>query len=637
MKRLAVYPVGIALLTVAWTLVPAGTDSAPPDALPKIAFNDNVTSAGTLREGVLEVELEIVEGAWHLLGDDEPGGEVLAFAERGGKPSIPGPLIRVPLGTTVDVTVSNPLDKPVVVRGLTARMEGETQPLRVPSGGTRNVRFTADAVGTYFYWGATSDVRIARRFFEDSQLSGAIVVDPPGATIDDQVMVMGMWYDRRLPDGEPDLGREFLAINGRPWPHTERLTYEMGDSVRWRILNLSRSTHSMHMHGFYYRIDARGDIAKDTLYWEHERRMAVTERIDPGGTMSIVWSPDRPGGWIFHCHMSEHVIENPTMGPDRPGLEERLRPMFEEGHAHGDPDRHAVEAMGGLVMHAYVRPPDGWVPDEPKRREMRLFIQSKEEPRGRSGTQFSYVLQEGDVEPAPDSMVFPASTLLLRQGEPTSIRVFNRTDEPSQIHWHGLEVESYFDGVAGGSGYPDRLTPAIQPGDSFEIRLTPPRAGSFMYHTHINDLRQQGSGLYGAFIVIGADEEWNPETDRIFLFGESPFRDDEVPVLNGEDPPEPMTLKAGTTYRLRFLDITLNRPATRLLLVRDGFPVTWIPVAKDGFDLPPGQRRRRRAHQPIAVGETYDFAYRPDVAGDLHLELWTGNGALLFRQLVKVE
>ena len=85
MKRLAVYPVGIALLTVAWTLVPAGTDSAPPDALPKIAFNDNVTSAGTLREGVLEVELEIVEGAWHLLGDDEPGGEVLGLCRARGK------------------------------------------------------------------------------------------------------------------------------------------------------------------------------------------------------------------------------------------------------------------------------------------------------------------------------------------------------------------------------------------------------------------------------------------------------------------------------------------------------------------------------------------------------------------------
>ena len=50
-----------------------------------------------MTEGVLYLELEIVEGAWHLLGESQPGGEVLAFAERGRAPSIPGPMIRIPI------------------------------------------------------------------------------------------------------------------------------------------------------------------------------------------------------------------------------------------------------------------------------------------------------------------------------------------------------------------------------------------------------------------------------------------------------------------------------------------------------------------------------------------------------------
>ena len=185
-------------------------------------------------------------------------------------------------------------------------------------------------------------------------------------------------------------------------------------------------------------------------------------------------------------------------------------------------------------------------------------------------------------------------------------------------------------------GYPDRLTPAIAPGDSFEIRITPPRAGSFMYHTHVNDLRQQGSGLYGAFVVIEENGRWDPETDRIFLFGESPFRDDGISVLNGANPTEPITFKVGETYRLRFMQITLSRPNTRIRLVADGFPVRWMPIAKDGFDLPAFQRRSELADRTIAVGETYDYSYTPNAPGELRVEYRQGNGVLLVDQLVRV-
>ena len=43
-------------------------------------------------------------------------------------------------------------------------------------------------------------------------------------------------------------------INGLSWPSTERLTYRLGDPVRWRVINLSSQIHPMHLHGFYYRV-----------------------------------------------------------------------------------------------------------------------------------------------------------------------------------------------------------------------------------------------------------------------------------------------------------------------------------------------------------------------------------------------
>ncbi len=625
----------LGLLLATGSVLVAAPQGSPPTPLPNITLNDNRDPAGTMRGGVLTLDMEIVEGDWHLLGDDQTPGQVPAFAERGRAPSIPGPLLRVPVGTPVYVTITNPLKKTIVVHGLDDRLDGTVESWEVRAGETRDMRFTADVVGTYFYWAAPDGVSIGEREFEYSQLSGAFVIDDPDEPVDDRIMMIGMWFDGRLPDGSADFGREFLVINGRPWPHTERLTYDMADSVRWRLINASSSIHAMHLHGFYYRIDARGDLTRDTLYWPHERRMAVTERIAIGTTMNMVWSADRPGGWIFHCHMSAHVVPNPTMD-ERLTEEERFGPLFEENHAGHNADNHAVEGMGGLMMAMYIRPPEGWVPNEPKRRELRLFIHSDTASGGLSGRKFGYVLQEGDREPARDSVRIPGSPLILRKGEPTAIQVINRTDEPSQVHWHGLEIESYFDGVAGIGGYPTRLTPAIAPGDSFEMRITPPRAGTFMYHTHVNDLRQQGSGLYGAFIVLEENGTWDPETDRLFIFGESPFRSDAIPILNGANPPGPISMKVGTTYRLRFMDIVLDRPNTVLRLLRDGFPAQWTPVAKDGFDLPSTQRRRRDSEQRLAVGETYDFEFTPTRPGAMHLELRQGNGLLLIDQVVNV-
>ncbi len=629
-------PAGLVVLLLvisAWALAPSRFEPPREDSPPKIAPNDNLYPAGTLEDGVLELELEVREGIWHLLGDDVPGGEILAFAEVGKQPQIPGPMIRVPLGTTVNVTVTNPLDSTLVIYGLSARRVASLDSLIVPSGETRKARFTTDVEGTYFYWGTTTGAPIDDRPYEDSQLGGAFIVDPPGGgSPPDRVLVLGVWVDGVTEDGEPDFWREFLVINGRPWPHTERFTYDMGDSIRWRLINASFATHPMHLHGFYYRVDARGDVARDTIYWPQQQRMAVTERLTPGTTMSMVWSPNRPGGWIFHCHNSFHVITNPKLGPERDGRAER-RPMLFLGTGAHDPNHHVVEGMGGLLLAMYIRPPEGWEPTEPKRRQLRLFVQS-DSTDAEERRQFAYVLQEGDLEPAPDSVRLPGSPIVTWKGEPTSVWVINRSTEATQVHWHGLEIESYFDGVVGIGGYPNRLTPAILPGDSFEMRITPPRAGSFMYHTHVNDLRQQSAGLYGAFVILEEGEAWEPERDRIILIGNSPVV--RGPVLNGSKEPAPTELKAGETYRLRLMNITLGNGNLRVRLLLNGVPVLWRPVAKDGFDLPPAQQRLLPSEQTVSVGETFDFEYRPEEAGEMHIEVRSSGGELFIDQLVRV-
>ena len=179
-------------------------------------------------------------------------------------------------------------------------------------------------------------------------------------------------------------------------------------------------------------------------------------------------------------------------------------------------------------------------------------------------------------------------------------------------------------------------TPAIMPGDSFEVRYTPPRPGSFMYHTHMSDIRQQGGGLYGPLVVVPEGEEWDPAHDKIMLVGFHPAR--RGPHLNGQQGDLPqMELVADEPYRFRFMNITLGATVTfRLTRGADpGGTIRWTMAAKDGSELPPQRRTSARADMRVAVGETYDVIvelpsplpgarFRPE---EYSLEMW-GDGLL---------
>ena len=106
---------------------------------------------------------------------------------------------------------------------------------------------------------------------------------------------------------------------------------------------------------------------------------------------------------------------------------------------------------------------------------------------------------------------------MLRRGEPTAVTVHNRLDAATSVHWHGLELESFYDGVAGWSGTAARLAPSIAPGDSCVARFTPPRAGTFIFHSHASEVRQLSLGLFGPLIVLEPGVRWDPDRDRVVV------------------------------------------------------------------------------------------------------------------------
>ncbi|HYW32615.1 MAG TPA: multicopper oxidase domain-containing protein, partial [Gemmatimonas sp.] len=520
----------------------------------------------------------------------------------------------------------NPMDDTLIIRGLSERAAMRDSLVVLPHD-SATARFVARHSGTYLYWVPQYTLRVPDSLRSDylpprgydSQLAGAIVVDPPGRVPDDRVLVITALADRNHEASAPEardrhgtLTRQFNAVNGSAWPSTERLRYAVGDSVRWRIVNAIVEAHPMHLHGFYFRVDSHGtpETSADSIYAPDQRRMAVTETVNRWHTASITWSPERPGGWLFHCHLTNHAVKFAPMGR-RDVLD------YPSSHHDGDPDRHALTGMNGLVLGVTVTgrapAPAPWRPTK----RLRVFVQSDSAPDDRD-RRFGYVLQRG-AEPRRDSVEYPGSVLVLTRGEPTSIEVVNRAGEATAVHWHGIELESYYDGVVGWSGTPGgRTTPAIRSGQRFEVRMTPQRAGTFMYHTHLDEMRQQYGGLVGALVVLEPGERWDPARDFVVLLS------DGVPgriYVNGSLMPPPKQLEVGKTYRLRLADIAVFRQALGVRLVRDSALLAWRPIAKDGFQLPDAQATVRPSITNLPSGETADFAFTPDRAGEVTLEV----------------
>jgi FtsP/CotA-like multicopper oxidase with cupredoxin domain len=207
-----------------------------------------------------------------------------------------------------------------------------------------------------------------------------------------------------------------------------------------------------------------------------------------------------------------------------------------------------------------------------------------------------------------------------------AITVVNTLAEPTAVHWHGIELDSYFDGVAGFSGDGRRLSPLIAPRDSFEVRFTPPRAGTFIYHTHADEERQQPAGLAGPLVVLEPGTRYDPDTDRTVMIT-TPWRAEDrarAVMVNGSLTPAPLVLRAGGSYRLRFVNMTVRRPGIRVELRRNGTLLDWRNIAKDGADLPAPRQRVGPARHGISIGETFDVELTPRTPGDLRLEIRIG-------------
>jgi FtsP/CotA-like multicopper oxidase with cupredoxin domain len=100
--------------------------------------------------------------------------------------------------------------------------------------------------------------------------------------------------------GRPSLRRGISwRIDGSEHHHAEPV--HVGDLQVWDVVNETKMDHPFHLHGFFFQVLQVNGTPPPFLSWED------TVNVPTKGTIRIAWLPDdRPGAWMYHCHILEH-------------------------------------------------------------------------------------------------------------------------------------------------------------------------------------------------------------------------------------------------------------------------------------------------------------------------------------------
>ena len=106
----------------------------------------------------------------------------------------------------------------------------------------------------------------------------------------------------------------------------------------------------------------------------------------------------------------------------------------------------------------------------------------------------------------------PGPTLRFTEGEYAKIKVTNKMDMETSVHWHGLLLPNFYDGV------PYLNTPPIAPGESFTYEFALKQSGTYWYHSHT--MLQEQSGVYGSIVIEPKTKTLDYDSDLVIVLSD---------------------------------------------------------------------------------------------------------------------
>jgi FtsP/CotA-like multicopper oxidase with cupredoxin domain len=270
----------------------------------------------TVDNGVWVFKLDAKPVLWQIL----PDRKVTAWTYNG---TVPGPEIRVPYGQRVRIVVKNDLPDQTTVHwhgiDVPNSMDGVPDVTQAPiePGGSFTYEFDAvpagrdSAGGTFFYHSHVD---------EDRQLglglSGAFVIDakqPARYDVERTILIQEWNVNAANGQTRPAMEMEgmfpnYFTLNGKSYPATETVKMKVGDRALFRLVGAGSLTHPMHLHGTDFTVLAKDGHPLASPFKADVIQVASGERYD------IAFTPQRPGKWVFHCHIGHHLT-NDGVGP----------------------------------------------------------------------------------------------------------------------------------------------------------------------------------------------------------------------------------------------------------------------------------------------------------------------------------
>lgn len=205
------------------------------------------------------------------------------------------------------------------------------------------------------------------------------------------------------------------------------------------------------------------------------------------------------------------------------------------------------------------------------------------------------------------------------EGDRVRIYVTNHLQAPTTVHWHGVFLPNGMDGVGGLSQR------SIAPGETFKYEFTLKQHGTFMYHSHHDEMTQMGMGMMGMFIVHPQQSEGpQPDYDFVIMLSEwaiepgtsrpnpNEMTDFNVLTMNAKAFPgtAPLVVKQNSLVRIRLGNLS----------AMDHHPIhlhghRFFVVETDGGRVPVAARWPETTVL-VATGQTRTVEFIADAPGD---------------------
>ncbi len=125
----------------------------------------------------------------------------------------------------------------------------------------------------------------------------------------------------------------------------------------------------------------------------------------------------------------------------------------------------------------------------------------------------------------------PGPTLEFTEGEQAVIHVTNNMKMETSVHWHGILLPNFQDGV------PYLTTPPILPGTTFTYTFPIIQSGTYWYHSHT--MLQEQSGVFGSIVIQPKKKQFDYDSEMVVMLSD----------WTNENPKDVLrTLKRGTEW-----------------------------------------------------------------------------------------